>query len=255
MGDRADVGVRTCAGSSGRFRPTPARSSRVTLRPRQIVRISSISATSIVPANPGGPGPGRLAAFGLTAAWGDMGVASLTVTGMFAIAFYTCSACERLRATAGRNGTMTKDGPQGPRSKTAWIQAARAHARSPKADRRRMWWRRRRRTSKLCASMASKEIRLPRCSSTARLVGVVSDRDYARKVVPSGEGNRATTPVEDIMNRDVVSVGLVHTIPERMGADERVRLSLPPVIDPRSRDRCALRWRSSEEKSLSIMSR
>ena len=78
--------------------------------------------------------------------------------------------------------------------------------------------------------MADKEIGFLVVLDGARLVGVVSERDYARKVVLQGKAS-IDTPVQDIMTREVVSVGLAHTIPECMALMNQHRLRHLPVID------------------------
>ncbi|MEO7114796.1 MAG: CBS domain-containing protein [Caldimonas sp.] len=78
--------------------------------------------------------------------------------------------------------------------------------------------------------MADKEIGLLVVLDGAALVGVMSERDYARKVILQGKASSAT-PVEEIMTRDVVSVGLDHTIPECMALMNRHGLRHLPVID------------------------
>ncbi len=64
----------------------------------------------------------------------------------------------------------------------------------------------------------------------AALVGVVSERDYARKVILQGKAS-SDTPVEAIMTREVVSVDLASTIPECMALMNRHAIRHLPVID------------------------
>jgi CBS domain-containing protein len=78
--------------------------------------------------------------------------------------------------------------------------------------------------------MADKEIGFLLVLDGAKLVGVVSERDYARKVVLQGKASN-DTPVQDIMTRDVVSVGLAHTIPECMALMNQHGFRHLPVID------------------------
>jgi CBS domain-containing protein len=78
--------------------------------------------------------------------------------------------------------------------------------------------------------MADKEIGFLVVLDGAKLVGVVSERDYARKVVLQGKAS-SETPVQDIMSRDVVSVGLAHTIPECMALMNQHRIRHLPVLD------------------------
>jgi len=78
--------------------------------------------------------------------------------------------------------------------------------------------------------MADKEIGFLVVLDGAKLVGVVSERDYARKVVLQGKASN-DTPVQDIMTRDVVSVGLAHTIPECMALMNQHGFRHLPVID------------------------
>jgi CBS domain-containing protein len=62
------------------------------------------------------------------------------------------------------------------------------------------------------------------------LVGVISERDYARKVVLQGRAS-ASTPVSEIMSANVLTVGLDSSVEEcmRLCTDSRVRHL--PVID------------------------
>ena len=78
--------------------------------------------------------------------------------------------------------------------------------------------------------MASKEIGFLVVLDGTNLVGVVSERDYARKVVLQVKAS-SDTPVQDIMARDVVSVGLAHTIPECMALMNQHGIRHLPVID------------------------
>ena len=57
-----------------------------------------------------------------------------------------------------------------------------------------------------------------------RLVGILSERDYARKIVLQGRSS-ADTPVRAIMTNDVISVGLGDTADHCMQlvTDQRVR--------------------------------
>ncbi|UHQ22403.1 CBS domain-containing protein [Lysobacter sp. 5GHs7-4] len=55
--------------------------------------------------------------------------------------------------------------------------------------------------------MAEKRIGAVLVMEGSRLAGILSERDYARKVVLQGRSS-ADTPVRDIMTADVVSVGL-----------------------------------------------
>lgn len=78
--------------------------------------------------------------------------------------------------------------------------------------------------------MADKEIGFLVVLDGAKLVGVVSERDYARKVVLQGKASN-DTPVQDIMIRDVVSVGLEHTIPECLALMSRHGIRHLPVVE------------------------
>jgi CBS domain-containing protein len=78
--------------------------------------------------------------------------------------------------------------------------------------------------------MASKEIGFLVVLDGTNLVGVVSERDYARRVVLQGKAS-SDTPVRDIMTRDIVSVGLGHTIPECMALMNQHGVRHLPVID------------------------
>ncbi len=64
-----------------------------------------------------------------------------------------------------------------------------------------------------------------------KLVGVISERDYARKVILKGKSS-LDTPVKDIMTRDVVWVRPEQSVEECMAlvTEKRVR-HLPVLVD------------------------
>jgi len=78
--------------------------------------------------------------------------------------------------------------------------------------------------------MADKGIGFLIVLDAGKLVGVFSERDYARKVVLQGKASR-DTPVQEIMTRKVVSVGLDHTIPQCMALMNEHGFRHLPVID------------------------
>ena len=63
-----------------------------------------------------------------------------------------------------------------------------------------------------------------------RLVGIVSERDYARKIVLQGRSSR-DTPVRDIMTAQVVTVGLGDTAERCMQLVTDRRIRHLPVVD------------------------
>ena len=62
------------------------------------------------------------------------------------------------------------------------------------------------------------------------LAGILSERDYARKVVLEGRSSK-DIPVRDIMTADVVTVGLADTVPACMQLVTRRRIRHLPVVD------------------------
>lgn len=66
-----------------------------------------------------------------------------------------------------------------------------------------------------------------------RLVGVISERDYARKVILKGKSS-LDTPVKDIMTRDMIWVRPEQSVEECMAlvTEKRVR-HLPVLVDDR----------------------
>ena len=79
--------------------------------------------------------------------------------------------------------------------------------------------------------MADKEIGALLVVEGGRLVGVISERDYARKVILKGKSS-LDTPVKEIMTQDVPWVRPEQTVEECMGlvTEKRIR-HLPVLVD------------------------
>jgi len=78
--------------------------------------------------------------------------------------------------------------------------------------------------------MAEKGIGALLVMQGGRLAGILSERDYARKVVLQGRAS-STTPVRDIMTADVVSVGLDDSAERCMQIVTESRIRHLPVVD------------------------
>lgn len=78
--------------------------------------------------------------------------------------------------------------------------------------------------------MADKRIGALLVMQGGRMVGIVSERDYARKIVLQGRSS-ATTPVSEIMTGQVVSVRLDDTADRCMQLVTDRRIRHLPVLD------------------------
>jgi CBS domain-containing protein len=78
--------------------------------------------------------------------------------------------------------------------------------------------------------MAEKRIGALLVMEAGALAGIVSERDYARKVVLQGRSSRET-PVRDIMTADVVSVRLDDSVERCMGLVTERRIRHLPVLE------------------------
>ena len=81
--------------------------------------------------------------------------------------------------------------------------------------------------------MAENEVGALLVLKDEKVVGIISERDYARKVILKGASS-LDTPVSKIMTRDVIYVGPDQTVEECMAlmTDKRIR-HLPVVVDRR----------------------
>jgi CBS domain-containing protein len=77
--------------------------------------------------------------------------------------------------------------------------------------------------------MAEKRIGAVLVMQGSRLVGIVSERDYARKVVLYGRSS-ATTPVRDIMTAEVITVGMDDQAEHCMQVVTEQRIRHLPVL-------------------------
>ncbi|HSR64700.1 MAG TPA: CBS domain-containing protein [Xanthomonadaceae bacterium] len=78
--------------------------------------------------------------------------------------------------------------------------------------------------------MADKHIGAVLVMEAGRLVGILSERDYARKVVLQGRSSK-DTPVRAIMTTDVVTVRLADTSDRCMQTVTEKRIRHLPVLD------------------------
>ena len=78
--------------------------------------------------------------------------------------------------------------------------------------------------------MAQKGVGAVLVMEGAKLVGIISERDYARKVALHGRSS-ADTAVREIMTAEVVTVGLQQTVAECMRIVTEHRIRHLPVMD------------------------
>lgn len=78
--------------------------------------------------------------------------------------------------------------------------------------------------------MADKEIGALLVTSGEKVVGILSERDYARKIVLKGKSSEST-PVADVMSSEVTSVSSGQSLEECMAVMTEKRIRHLPVID------------------------
>ena len=78
--------------------------------------------------------------------------------------------------------------------------------------------------------MAEREIGALPVVANGKLAGILSERDYARKVILQGKSSR-DTPVREIMTSRVVCVGPQRTVEECMALMTEKRIRHLPVIE------------------------
>lgn len=80
------------------------------------------------------------------------------------------------------------------------------------------------------ALMAEKGIGALPVMSEGTLAGIVSERDYARKVILQGRSSKDTL-IRDIMSSPVITIGLDHTVDECMRIVTERHIRHLPVVD------------------------
>lgn len=78
--------------------------------------------------------------------------------------------------------------------------------------------------------MADKEVGALLVLEGENLIGVISERDYARKVILKGKSS-IDTPVSEIMTKDVISIRPEQTIKECMALMTEKRVRHLPVLE------------------------
>ena len=78
--------------------------------------------------------------------------------------------------------------------------------------------------------MAEKRVGALLVMDAGKLAGIVSERDYARKIVLQGRSSK-DTPVRDIMTSDVVSIGQHDSLDHCMQLVTNRRIRHLPVLD------------------------
>ena len=80
------------------------------------------------------------------------------------------------------------------------------------------------------AQMADKRIGALLVVAERRLIGIITERDYARKIILRGRSSR-DTPVREIMTSSLVTVTPDHTVDECMRLVTEHRIRHLPVLD------------------------